>query len=60
MLQPGSRNAYGTSPRGNVKFSVDVPIPAARSINSRKYVEADAWVTEAVAGVKHALTWVQK
>jgi methanogenic corrinoid protein MtbC1 len=25
-----------------------------------KYVEADAWVTDAVAGVKHALAWVQK
>jgi len=25
-----------------------------------RYVEADAWVTDAVAGVKHALAWVQK
>jgi len=25
-----------------------------------KYVEADAWVTDAVTGVKHALAWVQK
>ena len=25
-----------------------------------KYVQADAWVTDAVAGVKYALGWMQK